>query len=376
MCDEALAAFEQERIFAGETPTTHAKHAHVLAACGRHAEAREVLGELLAKREEQWITSYEIAVIYSLLDDKDNALRWLAQAEQEGVVGFTFVVVDPHLDNLRNDSRFDDFLRETNMLERAATVTHTTASQDYAHHNNPHISLSTGGRIEAQRTPTSEHQQATTGEISSPPHTKRIESIYPTTPNTAEQNLIHRTGAPQTNPHETNPQVFATTARRTGIWAASVIAFVLVATSGIFLYTRSEQEATQQFRTGQVGKLTTTGNAVGVAISPDGKYVAYAVEEAGRQSLWVRQTGVANSVRVVGPSEINFRGLTFLPDGTFIYYVTTGTDAPGAGVLYKVPAFGGSSQRVKDAVDSPVALSSDGKRFAFVRRDAEHGKTC
>jgi len=120
--------------------------------------------------------------------------------------------------------------------------------------------------------------------------------------------------------------------------------------------------------------LTTTGNAVGVAVSPDGKYIAYAVEEAGQQSLWVRQTGVANSVRVVGPSETNFRGLTFLPDGRFIYYVTTGNDATGRGVLYKVPAFGGSSQRVKDAVDSPVALSSDGNHFAFVRRDAEHGK--
>lgn len=384
MCDEALAAFEQERIFAGETPTTHAKHAHVLAACGRHAEAREVLNELLAKREEQWITSYEIAVIYSLLDDKDNALRWLAQAEQEHVVGFTFVVVDPHLDNLRTDSRFDDLLRATNMLERAATVIHTTASQDSAR-SNPHISQSTSGRAEVTRigvrhTPahTGEQPLPTTGGVLSSPRTGDA-SIHASTPSAAEQNFIHRTNSPQTNshitnPHETNSQVFATPARRTGIWAASILLFVLVATSGVFLYTRSEQGATKQFRTGQVGKLTTTGNAVGVAISPDGKYVAYAVEEAGRQSLWVRQTGVANSVRVVGPSEISFRGLTFLPDGTFIYYVTTNRDAPDKGVLYKVPAFGGSSQRVKDAVDSPVALSSDGKQFAFVRRDAERGK--
>lgn len=35
MCVEALAVNEQERAFAGDTPTTRAKHAHVLAACGR-----------------------------------------------------------------------------------------------------------------------------------------------------------------------------------------------------------------------------------------------------------------------------------------------------------------------------------------------------
>ena len=40
---EALAAYEQERSFAGDTPTTRAKRAHVLAAIGRHDEAREIL---------------------------------------------------------------------------------------------------------------------------------------------------------------------------------------------------------------------------------------------------------------------------------------------------------------------------------------------
>ena len=35
MHNEAMAAFEQERSFAGDTPTTHAKRAHVLAATGK-----------------------------------------------------------------------------------------------------------------------------------------------------------------------------------------------------------------------------------------------------------------------------------------------------------------------------------------------------
>ncbi|HEU4765964.1 MAG TPA: tetratricopeptide repeat protein, partial [Pyrinomonadaceae bacterium] len=110
---ETLAAFEQERSFAGDTPTTHAKRAHVLAAIGKHDEAKAILEEILGKRNQNWVTGYEIAIIYTLLGDFDNAFRWLKQAEREHAVGFTFVRVDPHLARLRTDPRFADLMRET-----------------------------------------------------------------------------------------------------------------------------------------------------------------------------------------------------------------------------------------------------------------------
>jgi serine/threonine protein kinase/tetratricopeptide (TPR) repeat protein len=113
MAPEALAAFEQERSFAGDTPTTHAKRAHVLAAIGKRDEARAIVEQIIARRTQSWVTAYEIAIIFTLLDDFDNAFRWLGQAEREHAVGFTFVRVDPHLRKLRNDPRFNDFLRET-----------------------------------------------------------------------------------------------------------------------------------------------------------------------------------------------------------------------------------------------------------------------
>jgi tetratricopeptide (TPR) repeat protein len=113
MITEALAQYEQERVFAGDTPTTRAKRAHVLAATGHHEQARELLQEILAKRESEWVTAYEIAVIYSLLGDREEGFRWLAQAEREHAVGFTFVRVDPHLESLRSDPRFQQLLRRT-----------------------------------------------------------------------------------------------------------------------------------------------------------------------------------------------------------------------------------------------------------------------
>ncbi|HYG81024.1 MAG TPA: protein kinase [Pyrinomonadaceae bacterium] len=118
MCVEAFATYEQERAFAGDTPTTRAKHAHVLAACGRSEEAREILRRLVAGRDKEWVTAYEIAVIYSFLGERDEAFKWLDRAGEERAVGLTYVRVDPRVNNLRADPRFDELLRRLNGVGR------------------------------------------------------------------------------------------------------------------------------------------------------------------------------------------------------------------------------------------------------------------
>lgn len=111
MHDAAYAVYEKERAFAGDTPTTRAKLAHVLAAAGRTEEARRILQELVARRKRQWVMTYEIAVVYALLKDLDNAFLWLDRAEKEHAVGYTYLRVDPRLDNLRGDPRYVERLR-------------------------------------------------------------------------------------------------------------------------------------------------------------------------------------------------------------------------------------------------------------------------
>ncbi|MDX6269084.1 MAG: eukaryotic-like serine/threonine-protein kinase [Acidobacteriota bacterium] len=142
MREEALAAYEQESVFAGDTPTTRLKEAHVLAACGRGEEAAAILRELLARRGEHWVTAYEIAVIYSLLHDRDNAFHWLAEAESEHAVGFTFAAVDPHLDHLHADPRFAEMLKRTKnplaaRYQSEEAVTRLVVSHDT---DDPHLS--------------------------------------------------------------------------------------------------------------------------------------------------------------------------------------------------------------------------------------------
>ena len=113
MCEEALAVYERERAFAGDSATTRTKRAHVMASCGRRDEARAILAELEAKRDRDWVTAYELAVVYSLLGEADEAFKWLAVADREMAVGLSFVRVDPRLKAVRSDPRFDDLLRRT-----------------------------------------------------------------------------------------------------------------------------------------------------------------------------------------------------------------------------------------------------------------------
>ncbi|MCA1624215.1 MAG: protein kinase [Acidobacteria bacterium] len=111
MKDDVLAIYEKEVGLAGDTPTSRAKQAHVFAALGRKEEALQILRELSENEQIEHITPYEIGVIYTLLDDKTRSLEWLKKAKDEHAVGFSFVKVDPLLDNLRNDKRFESLIK-------------------------------------------------------------------------------------------------------------------------------------------------------------------------------------------------------------------------------------------------------------------------
>jgi len=55
--------------------------------------------------------AYWMALIYAGLKENDTAFRWLETAREERSPMLTFVKMDPRVDNLRSDPRFDDLMR-------------------------------------------------------------------------------------------------------------------------------------------------------------------------------------------------------------------------------------------------------------------------
>ena len=151
------------------------------------------------------------------------------------------------------------------------------------------------------------------------------------------------------------------TSRVLALWS---VAFILVAAGAYVFLIRNKTLVPFQKMT--IERLTTNGIARKVAISPDGKYVAYVTEKAGKQSVWVRQTATRRDIEIIPPVAIFYGGLTFSPDANYLLYVSSPA-AFGSGTLYQVPSLGGESRKVANRLASPVAFSPDGTRLAFVR---------
>ena len=152
-----------------------------------------------------------------------------------------------------------------------------------------------------------------------------------------------------------------------GLVLALAALVVVVASVAFGLYKWiGQRQRTAPTRALKITRLTSTGKATTAAISPDGRYVVYAQDEEGQQSLWMAQVAVSSNVQIVPPAETNYWGITFSHDGNFIYYVRVDKEN-SRGALYQAPALGGNARKLLVNIASPVTFSPDGKQIALIR---------
>jgi eukaryotic-like serine/threonine-protein kinase len=158
-------------------------------------------------------------------------------------------------------------------------------------------------------------------------------------------------------------------------WVVAIAAIVLFALIFALLTQwtkRSESAAAPPFEPDRFTRITESGTAFLAAISPDGRYIVHVKSAGTVPSLWVRQTKTTSDVQIVPPEQVKYDGVSFSPDGDHVYFVTYQTDTyqtevGGVGTLYRVPALGGTPQRILEDVDSRVSFSPDRKKFTFMR---------
>ena len=146
--------------------------------------------------------------------------------------------------------------------------------------------------------------------------------------------------------------------------AATVVLLAVAATAGYMLLNRPHGLNLQNM---QIAKLTESGKAALVAISPDGRYVAYVLREGGQQSLWMRHVATKSDVQVLAPDIVDFKGVTFSPDGNYLYYVRSDKTTENYSYLYQMPVLGGNPRQLIRDIDTPVGFSPDGTQIVFMR---------
>jgi serine/threonine protein kinase/Tol biopolymer transport system component len=153
------------------------------------------------------------------------------------------------------------------------------------------------------------------------------------------------------------------------ILGVAILAFVGLV-FGIYKYVGRPSTSSASMK---LTKLTSSGKAGAVAISPDGRYVVHTVQETEGISLWMRQVATSSSVQIVPASDKWIYGVIFSPDGNYIYYVAAEKGSP-SGTLYQMPVLGGAPKKLVEDLATPVTISPDGKQAVFIRSDLSKGE--
>ena len=79
---------------------------HAYAVAGKTARARKVLAALRAAAAGSYVPSYYFALVHAGLGERDQALHYLERAYEERSTVLAYLLIDPRLASLRDDTRF------------------------------------------------------------------------------------------------------------------------------------------------------------------------------------------------------------------------------------------------------------------------------
>lgn len=197
----------------------------------------------------------------------------------------------------------------------------------------------------------------------------------------AEVKVVSDTVAPSNvdqinNEHSENPTM-ETSAQKSGfniVLPFAVGTVILLAGAALLVWKVSKNSTSTTDMGATIGakspstsrlkfeQLTATGQSYHVAISPDGKYVAYERVLENKAAIWLRQLAANTNVELVPPTGRIF-GLSFNTAGDYLYFVRGDPLA-----LYRVSLVGGPPTKIADGAEGTFSVSRLQDQIAFIRQ--------
>ena len=108
--EEAITEFKTGLKLSDESPFALAKLGQGYAIAGRREEAAEIASKLEKIAGQRYVSPYDIGMIHLALKH-EQALEWLQKAFEDRSVWIGYLNVDPQLDEIRSEPRFQELLQ-------------------------------------------------------------------------------------------------------------------------------------------------------------------------------------------------------------------------------------------------------------------------
>ena len=110
-----MEVLQRVAMLSGRNPDHLAQLGQVYALSGRIADAEAIIAELESQSKTRHVPSFDRALIFAGLAKRDEAFQWMQRAYDERRSALALLDVEPDIDALRGDPRFDEIVRRVGL---------------------------------------------------------------------------------------------------------------------------------------------------------------------------------------------------------------------------------------------------------------------
>ena len=116
--EDALAELQTGMRLSSDSTYALAKWGHACGVAGKADEARATLDRLNELSKQIYVSPYDISMVHLGLNELDEAFAWLEKAFEDRSIWLGYLNVEPQLDRLRSDPRFQSLRRRVGLPDQ------------------------------------------------------------------------------------------------------------------------------------------------------------------------------------------------------------------------------------------------------------------
>jgi len=115
MYNSAILSLERAAELSGNNAMVMSELGHAYGMAGRRRDAQRILVKLQKESQRRYVSAYDVGLVYVGLGQRADALKWFEKAYRDHCRNLQFIGVEPRLDPLRTDARFQGLMKRLNL---------------------------------------------------------------------------------------------------------------------------------------------------------------------------------------------------------------------------------------------------------------------